>query len=57
VRCHCSEAGEIVPGSSEVVNGARIGATIGKTGVKADVCSGGLTGARTAASGVGGPGY
>jgi hypothetical protein len=34
------------------VNGARIGATIGKTGARADVCSGALTGARTAANDV-----
>jgi hypothetical protein len=38
------------------VNGERIGATIGKTGARVDVCSGALTGTRTAANGVAVPG-
>ena len=46
-----------MPDCSEVANGATTAGTIGRTGAKADVCSGGLTGARIAASGVGGPGY
>jgi hypothetical protein len=50
------EAEEIGPDCSEVANGARTDATIGRTGARTDVCSGALTAARTAVSAVEGPG-